>query len=130
MDLIGLAPEHPAYPAYPALPRETIANKDTTMTNPDKLEVIWAADCLLPDPEERADRAGCVITRDECPSVDLLYGGYPYEITLDRIKTPQHVLAWVHHLSEKTWMTPNRIAIFIERCAKANRWPANWMRTP
>ena len=29
----------------------------------------------------------------------------PYYIDFDRIKTPEAVLAWICHLSEKTWWT-------------------------
>lgn len=68
------------------------------------------------------DEKGCVITRDGFPSIDLTWGGYLYEITLDRLNTYEKVLGWVVHLSEKVWMTPNRIRVFVRRCEQANGW--------
>lgn len=40
--------------------------------------------------------------------------GYKYEFPLARCDTPSKLLAWVHHLSEKTWMSGRMIADLIE----------------
>ncbi len=43
---------------------------------------------------------------------------YPYEIDLAQIKTERDLLTWVLHLCGKTWMTQNRLRIFIEAVAR------------
>ena len=43
-----------------------------------------------------------------------------YEISTDRISTPEQVLGWVCHLSEKTWMTKERLYNFIDKCGMVN----------
>jgi hypothetical protein len=35
-----------------------------------------------------------------------LHGPCDYDIELDRIDTPERILAWVTHLSAKTWVEP------------------------
>lgn len=37
----------------------------------------------------------------------------PYEIDLNRIKTERDLLAWVRHLSEKSWITRDDLTEFI-----------------
>lgn len=37
----------------------------------------------------------------------------PYDIELDRCDTPEKILAWVDHLTEKTWMTNDMFSEFI-----------------
>jgi hypothetical protein len=43
---------------------------------------------------------------------------YAYEIDLDRIKSERDLLHWTLHLSEKVWMTSDRLNIFITRVGK------------
>jgi len=44
--------------------------------------------------------------------------GFEYEIELSRCDTPQKLLSWVYHLSEKTWMTRDIIHYFIRLAAQ------------
>ena len=43
-----------------------------------------------------------------------------YCIELDRCDTPEKLLEWVHHLCEKTWMTTDILARFIEVASVKN----------
>lgn len=43
-----------------------------------------------------------------------------YCIELDRCNTPEKLLGWVQHLCEKTWMTTDILARFIEVASKEN----------
>ena len=43
---------------------------------------------------------------------------YPYEIDLDRIQTTGDLLRWVLHLSEKDWMTAERLNRFITKVGR------------
>lgn len=54
----------------------------------------------------------------------LRWGGYDYDIALDRIKTPQDVMWWLHHLGSKDWpgMTPHRVSKMIELLATHYGW--------
>jgi hypothetical protein len=54
-----------------------------------------------------AERATCTLHFD-----------YAYEIDLDRIKTERDLLAWVKHLAGKTWMTSERLELFIDAVAE------------
>jgi hypothetical protein len=44
----------------------------------------------------------------------LRFGGYPYEVDLDRVNSEGDLLRWVLHLSSKDWMTCERLYFFIE----------------
>ena len=46
---------------------------------------------------------------------------YPYQIELSRCNTPEKILAWVIHLSEKTWMNTDLMAAFIYWAAEGNK---------
>jgi hypothetical protein len=48
------------------------------------------------------------------------HGVYLFELA--RIPTPLHLLQWVHHLSEKTWMDRERIHEFIGKVAAYQGW--------
>lgn len=41
-----------------------------------------------------------------------------YDIALDRCNTPEKVLGWVYHLSEKTWITSDHIRAFIKMACR------------
>lgn len=49
-------------------------------------------------------------------------GGYDYSIAMSRIKTQREVLAWVHHVSSKTWATKRDMQQFVELICKARGW--------
>lgn len=44
-----------------------------------------------------------------------------YEIDLKRCSTHQEILAWVHHLVGKFWITPDLIEDFIELTTQYHR---------
>ena len=45
-----------------------------------------------------------------------------YEINLDRVPTPLALLNWVHHLSEKYWITTVHVHILIDAVCKIRGW--------
>jgi len=47
---------------------------------------------------------------------------WSYVIELNRIPTPEALLDWVWHLSEKNWMTTAYIRELIERVYKIKGW--------
>ena len=56
--------------------------------------------------------------------VTVLWGGYEYDIEMDRIPDPMALLQWVAHLGQKTWpgMTAQEISAFIERICERKGW--------
>lgn len=44
-----------------------------------------------------------------------------YNIALSRCNTPEKILSWVWHLTEKTWMTNKVMRRFIELACSENR---------
>jgi hypothetical protein len=44
----------------------------------------------------------------------LRFGGYDYNIPLERIETERDLLAWVRHLSFKHWATAERLRLFMD----------------
>lgn len=79
-------------------------------TNPSGKKMISTQD-QPPDIEIRNDRLWL-----QWPDV------YPYDIKLSRIRDQSDLGHWVHHLSQKNWMTPERLIEFITAAAKAKRW--------
>lgn len=45
---------------------------------------------------------------------------YEYNIELSRCNTPEKLLHWVWHLTEKTWMTNDVMRRFIEVACREN----------
>ncbi len=45
---------------------------------------------------------------------------YEYNIALSRCNTESKILSWVHHLTEKTWMTNEVMERFIEMACEAH----------
>ena len=45
---------------------------------------------------------------------------YEYNIPLSSCKKHEQILGWVHHLCEKTWMTPEVLERFIEVACREN----------
>lgn len=45
---------------------------------------------------------------------------YEYNISLSGCKTHEQILSQVHHLCEKTWMTPEVLERFIEVACRAS----------
>lgn len=43
---------------------------------------------------------------------------YEYNIEISRCDTAEKLLGWVHHLTEKTWMTNEAMRSFIEIACK------------
>ena len=43
---------------------------------------------------------------------------YPYHIELSRIDTKDKLIEWIHHLSEKNWITPQLIRRIIDLVSK------------
>lgn len=39
--------------------------------------------------------------------------GYPYDIELSRLDTPEKILRWVEQLSAKNWVTDSIIGAFV-----------------
>lgn len=56
--------------------------------------------------------------------VTVKWGGYDYDIELDRIPDPLALLQWLAHLGEKEWkgMTPDEISAFIQEVARRKGW--------
>ncbi|WP_343347615.1 hypothetical protein WJT74_05080 [Sphingomicrobium sp. XHP0239] len=61
---------------------------------------------------------------NEAGGWDLHWGNYAYFVPDDRLKTPEELLWWIHHLGSKGWkrMTPGRIARFIMTVALRRGW--------
>ena len=68
--------------------------------------------------EERMDKIFS-FTDNNCLIVNVVY---PYEVDLDRLPTPAHLIGWVRHLSKKTWMSTDLIAEFIDRVCQTKGW--------
>jgi hypothetical protein len=43
---------------------------------------------------------------------------YPYEVDLDRIRTPEDLMGWLYHLCGKPWMDKGAIREFLKRVSK------------
>ena len=43
-----------------------------------------------------------------------IHGPYPYEIEASRAETPEQIISWVLHLTEKDWVTAEHVHDFIE----------------
>lgn len=41
-----------------------------------------------------------------------------YSVKLDRCDTPEKILSWVYHLSEKTWVDTDLLGSFIRTAAE------------
>jgi len=55
--------------------------------------------------------------------VNLFWGSYEYSVSWDCIRTPVELLAWIAHISQKTWKhsSPQRISRLIQAvCARRN----------
>ena len=68
------------------------------------------------------NRIAALVTLDG--SVISIHGPseWPYEIAIDRCDTEGKILSWVHHLNEKTWMTPEIINRFMEVAGARIGW--------
>jgi hypothetical protein len=54
-----------------------------------------------------------------------LYFRYEYFIDWERLETPEHLLQWVTHLTEKSWMDNLRMRFFIEAVCQHKGWKAH-----
>jgi hypothetical protein len=55
-------------------------------------------------------------------NVLLLRFEYPYEVDLDEINSKAALLNWTLHLTEKVWMTLERLHLFIEAVAAIKKF--------
>ena len=46
--------------------------------------------------------------------MDTHISGYKYDICLDRCKSPEMILRWIHHLALKIWVDTSMLHRFIE----------------
>jgi hypothetical protein len=42
----------------------------------------------------------------------------PYHIAYERIDSPDKLLRWIVHLSEKNWVTKQRLAVLADACGQ------------
>jgi hypothetical protein len=58
------------------------------------------------------------------PDLDVLHlrFSYDYEIDTQRIKNPMHLLRWISHLSEKTWMNTTFLDAVIKKVCTIKKW--------
>jgi hypothetical protein len=54
--------------------------------------------------------------------IEMLWGGYAYEISLERINDWAGLTDWILHLCSKSWMTPHRLRLFAEAVIKEKGW--------
>ncbi len=56
--------------------------------------------------------------------VTLKWGGYEYDIAMDRFPTPMALLQWLTHLGEKEWegMTSFEVQAFIKAICDRKGW--------
>ena len=54
--------------------------------------------------------------------VEISWGGYAYDISLDRIKDWAALTDWMLHLCSKGWITPHRLQLFAEVVIKEKGW--------
>lgn len=47
---------------------------------------------------------------------------HEYTIELNRINTKGEIVSWVHHLSEKSWVTTLMIGDFIKKVCEVKKW--------
>ena len=54
----------------------------------------------------------------------IKWGGYEYDIEMNRIETPLDLLSWLHHFCEKSWsgMTFWQFRLLIESVAEKRGW--------
>lgn len=55
----------------------------------------------------------------------VYWGGYDYEVDLDRIETPLDVIRSLHHLSGKNWplMTTSQLGALGRKLCEVKGWP-------
>lgn len=85
-----------------------------------------------PTQQKASERAGAIITkigqtlRDEPIVLEggvVYVGQVRYPIGLDQIRDKADVLQWVHHLTDKKWITPPMIGRLVEVLCAAKNWP-------
>lgn len=70
--------------------------------------------CVSGDRQQKASEALVYVEN----GVLYVRGPYDYPIELSRIRTHTHLLSWVYHLLEKTWVTTHHVARLIEVVAE------------
>jgi hypothetical protein len=56
----------------------------------------------------------------------IINPGFEYQIALNRCDTPEKLLSWIFHLSEKTWMTTEVLHKFIDLVVMTNNIPIDY----
>ena len=70
---------------------------------------------------ERTSQAPLVTMDAE--HIELLTpSGYMYPIELSRISSPQQLIGWILHLSDKTWFTADHLRMLILLATKRQGW--------
>lgn len=64
-------------------------------------------------------RKNCFV-RDK--TVTLLWGNYPYEIELSRIKKQIDLIWWIYHLCGKRWMDARKMRFFVLTVCSSKKW--------
>ncbi len=72
--------------------------------------------------EEHVEAMNRIFQYDEESGTLTIDTGYPYDIDLSRIHTPEFLLRWVVQLSQKNWMTSELIGEFIIRVCGIKGW--------
>lgn len=72
-----------------------------------------------------SEKTGVLIATDKSV-VTVRWGGYDYDIRMDRIKSPIHIIHWLNQLLDKDWegTTPEGVQSFINTVCRAKGWPA------
>ena len=75
-------------------------------------------DPFNPDPNgERRPRGRADVVLDKEHGLCILYSPDPYDIDLDDLRTEAQLEEWVAHLTEKSWVTEEQLAQFVELVA-------------
>jgi len=95
--------------------------KDINENNDDMGRIVSAAEAVI-ELEAFDAEMDAIFEHDKKLGCITINVAYPYRIELNRITDPESVLRWVHHLTEKTWMTTELVHEFIERVYDIKGW--------
>jgi hypothetical protein len=72
--------------------------------------------------ERRRYAIDALITYDKEDDIITLGFAYPYEIELERIRSPLALLEWVDHLMEKDRMKKEYLRAFLRKVCQIKKW--------